>query len=71
MNNALNLPEPRPALRPNGDSVTELRYGDDVVAEINWTALWRRWLSSRGFNLEAEHDDGKVRSIRPGGLDAG
>jgi hypothetical protein len=54
MSKTLSFPEPRPVIRENGDSVVELRCGNTVVAEINWTNLWRRWLSSAGLNVEAE-----------------
>lgn len=36
-----SLPDPRHAVRENGDSVIELVYNGQVVGEINCTIFWR------------------------------
>ena len=49
------LPDPRQVIRPNGDSVVELRQNGQLVGEINFTLIITNILSGLGFKVQRSH----------------
>ena len=51
----LQLPDVVPVLRPNGESVVELRQNGEVVGEINFTKIFANWFEALGIIEKPRH----------------
>ena len=50
------LPEPTPVVRPNGDSVVELRQNGQLVGELNFTRVMSNLFEGLfGIKVERSH----------------
>lgn len=51
------LPTAEHVWAPGQDSIAQVRLGGEVVAEVNWTALWKRVFAHFGVQLAQPSPD--------------
>lgn len=51
----LQLPTIQPVVRPDGDSVVELRQNGELVGEVNFSKIIANWFDAIGLIKKPKH----------------